>query len=468
MKSGAGRTDRGLAGRDRNLAVLPSDFGLATDHYELTMAAAYFKSSQTGKRGIFELFVRKLPRNRAYMVASGLEQALGYLEGLSFGEELVSFLRTDRSFARLGGDFFEYLRNFRFTGDVWAVPEGTVLFPNEPLLRVEGPIIEAQIVETFLLSMINFQSLIATKAARVTEAAAGKDVVEFGFRRAHGPQAALLCARASYIGGCVGTSNILAGYKMGIPTFGTMAHSYVMSFGSELESFVEFSKIFPEAMILVDTYDTLQGVEKIVKAGLRPGGIRLDSGDLYTLSVRSRQILDKGGLKGAKIMASGDLNEKIISDLARRGAPIDLYGVGTELATSRDDPAMNGVYKLVGIKEPAGGAYRTIYKLKTSPGKRTYPGPKQVFRFYEGGVISEDIIGLDDEEFEGSKPLLAKVMEGGRMLADGPGLEEMREFHRRERATLPPKFREIDYVPDTFPVRYSDRLEEAARTFRPG
>ncbi len=453
--------------KDDNLIVLPDEFGLATDYYELTMAAAYFSSKQTERRGIFELFVRKLPKNRAYMVATGLEQALSYLNDLEFNEDTISFLKSDKSFENLGNDFFEYLRNFRFTGDVWAVPEGTILFPNEPLLRVEGPIIEAQIVETFLLSMVNFQSLIATKTSRIINVAGNKDVVEFGFRRAHGPQAALLAARASYIGGCVGTSNTLAGHKMGIPIFGTMAHSYVMNFDKEMDSFMEFSKVFPEGMLLVDTYDSLEAVRKIVKSGLRTKGIRLDSGDLYLLSIKSRKILDKAGYKDTKIMASGDLNEYIIYDLVQRGAPIDIFGVGTELATSRDDPAMNGVYKLVGVKEPIGNdKYRLIYKLKTSPGKKTHPGPKQVFRFYEAGLIKHDIIGLDDEVFEDSIPLMQKVMEKGRMKKRLPSIKEIRKFHVTQRSTLQSEFKRIDYIPETFPVRYSEKLEEITRSFK--
>ncbi|HJU13712.1 MAG TPA: nicotinate phosphoribosyltransferase [Candidatus Nitrosotalea sp.] len=452
---------------DKNLLISPLEFGLATDYYELTMAAAYFNSKQTDRRGIFELFVRKLPRNRSYMVAAGLEQALSYLNDIKFGDDMISFLEADRSFEAVGDNFFEYLRDFRFTGDVWAVPEGSVLFPNEPLLRVEGPIIEAQIVETFLLSMINFQSLIATKSSRITNVSGSRSVIEFGFRRAHGPQAALLGARASYIGGCIGTSNTLAGLKMGIPIFGTMAHSYVMNFEKEMDAFREFAKVFPDGMLLVDTYDTLEAVRKIVKSGLRTSGIRLDSGDLYLLSVKSREILDGAGYKDTKIMASGDLNEYIIHGLMQRGAPIDVFGVGTELATSRDDPAMNGVYKMVGVKEPTeGGMYHLIYKLKTSPGKKTYPGPKQVFRFYKDGLIQEDIIGLEEETFENSTKLLYKAMENGKIKTRLPSLEEARDFHGTQRETLPPDFRRIDYVPTTFPVRYSDKLEQITRSFR--
>jgi nicotinate phosphoribosyltransferase len=454
---------------DHNLVISPEDFALATDYYELTMAAAYFNSKQTDRRGIFELFVRKLPRNRSYMVVAGLEQALNYLQDLRFTDDALSFLKSDESFEGMGNDFFDYLRSFIFAGDVWSVPEGSIMFPNEPVLRVEGPIIEAQIVETFLLSMINFQSLIATKTSRITNAAEGRDVVEFGFRRAHGPQAALLAARSSYIGGCVGTSNTLAGYKLGIPIFGTMAHSYVMNFDKEIDAFREFAKIFPEGMLLVDTYDTLESVRKIVKSGIKTKGIRLDSGDLYELSVQSRKILDDSGYRDTKIMASGDLNESVIYDLVKRGAPIDVFGVGTELTTSRDDPAMNGVYKLTAVKVPIGGnQYKLIHKLKTSPGKKTYPGPKQVYRIFDNNLIKIDVIGFDDEKFsnENAIPQLKKVMENGKVLGSFPSLEEIKNFHLSQRDKLPSDFKRMDYVPDTFPVSYSEKLQKAVDMFR--
>ncbi|NWG37339.1 nicotinate phosphoribosyltransferase, partial [Nitrososphaera sp.] len=274
------------------LSLSAGDLGLATDLYELTMAAAYLKSGQSDRRAVFEAFVRKLPRNRSYMVVAGLEQTLHYILNLKFTDKNIAYLKSLATFRNAGEEFFDYLRDFRFTGDVWAAGEGTVLFPNEPFIRVEAPIIEAQVLETYILSMMNFQSLIATKASRIVNAAGGKDVVEFGFRRAHGPQAALLAARASYIGGCAGTSNTLAAYKLGIPAFGTMAHSFVMNFESEMESFREFARVFPEGFLLVDTYDTIAAVESIVRSGMQASGIRLDSGDLYALSTESRKILD--------------------------------------------------------------------------------------------------------------------------------------------------------------------------------
>ena len=454
----------------KNLELISSEFALATDFYELTMAAAYLKSKQDTKRAIFELFVRKLPRNRSYMVAAGLEQALVYLNNLRFSEKEISFLKSHKSFSNLGPDFFKYLKKFKFTGDVWAVLEGSVFFPNEPILRVEGPIIETQIVETFLLSMINFQSLIATKASRITDVAGSRGIVEFGSRRAHGPHAALLAGRASYIGGCIGTSNTLSGYKFGIPIFGTMAHSYVMSFDKEIDSFKEFIHVFPKGMLLVDTYDSLESVKKIVKSGMKISGIRLDSGDLYSLSLESRKILDDAGFTDVKIMASGDLDENIIADLIKHDSPIDVFGVGTELATSRDDPALNGVYKLVAIKTPISkNKFQLSYKLKTSTGKKTYPGPKQIYRIFLNGVIHQDIIGLEGERFQNEKvkPLLKKVMSNGKILYKFPSLDKIRNFHIAQRDTLPKEFRMIDKIPDVFPVSYSEKLESVAREFRP-
>jgi nicotinate phosphoribosyltransferase len=448
----------------QDLSISAADAALATDFYELTMAASYFRSGQVDRTGVFEAFVRKLPRNRSYMVVAGLEQVLHYVMNLKFTDDQIAYLQSLRAFRNAGEDFFEYLSRFRFTGDVWAVDEGTVLFPNEPFVRVEGPIIEAQILETYLLSMMNFQSLIATKTSRVVRAARGRDVVEFGFRRAHGPQAALLAARASYIGGCVGSSNTLAARKLDIPAFGTMAHSFIMNFESEMEAFRGFASVFPGGFLLVDTYDTLSAVEKIAKSGLQTGGIRLDSGDLYDLSVQSRRILDAAGYEKAKIMASGDLNEYLITDLVERGAPIDVFGVGTELATSRDDPAMNGVYKLVAIRLDR---KKILYKMKASPGKRTYPGPKQVYRLIKDGVIECDVVALEDEPpAEGGFSLLKKFMEKGKLIRVMPSLREIRQFHAEQMNLLPAKFTSINVIPESFPVKFSEELEKVTREFK--
>jgi nicotinate phosphoribosyltransferase len=455
------------------------DLALATDLYELTMAAAYYNSDCHHTKGIFEMFVRKLPRNRSYLVAGGLEQALYFLMSVRFNEEELSYLKSLEVFKYVGEDFFEYLRNFKFTGTVWAVPEGTILFPNEPVIRIEAPIIEAQIVETYILSMINFQSLIATKASRIVTAAKGKSIIEFGSRRAHGPQAALLAARASYIAGCAGTSNALAGYKFGIPIFGTMAHSFIMSFEEEEQAFKHFNKVFPSGFLLVDTYDTIGGIKKIIRSGINTAGIRLDSGDLYSLSLEARRILDAafgGAYTNTKIMAGGDLDEYLINELLNRGAPIDSFGVGTELSTSRDDPAMNGVYKLVAIKVPSSTLgnneervdERIIYKIKTSSGKRSYPGPKQVYRIFENGLIKSDLIELENEDKPvNSLPLLQKIFDKGEILLKMPSIKEIQRFHLHQIKTLPPKFLDLDFIPKTFPVSYSKQLEAKNREFEP-
>ena len=459
-----------------NLLLSESDMSLATDLYELTMAAAYFKSNQTDRIGVFEAFVRRLPANRSYMVAAGLEQAIHYLLNIRFSDEQIKYLRSTEIFSKVDDeeeeeDFFEYLRNFRFTGNVWAVEEGTIMFPNEPIIRIEAPIIESQIVETFLLSIVNFESLIATKASRIVNAAKGKKIIEFGSRRAHGPHAALLAARASYIGGCIGTSNTLASCRFGIPVFGTMAHSFIMNFESEIDAFREFSKVFPGGLILVDTYDTLAAVKKMVENGIQAKGIRIDSGDLFELSLKSREILDNGGYKDSIIMVSSDLNEYVISDLVYRNAPIDLFGVGTELATSRDDPAMKGVYKLVAIRLPTreeGNRGAVLYKLKTSLGKTTYPGPKQVHRISgEDGLIKSDIVALEDEKGPGhSVPLLTKYLENRRMQCELPTLDEIQKYHLNQVKALPEAYKRLDLTIERFPVVFSDKLEAVTREFR--
>jgi nicotinate phosphoribosyltransferase len=432
------------------------------------------------------MFVRKLPLNRSYIVAAGLEQALQFILGMKFNDKQISYIRSLDAFKMVDEDFYDYLKAFKFTGTIWAVPEGTVLFPNEPILRIEAPIIEAQIVETYILSIINFQSLIATKASRIVSAASGRSVIEFGSRRAHGPQAGFLAARASFIGGCTGTSNMLAGHKLGIPVFGTMAHSFIMSFEKEEEAFQQFNHIFPSGFLLVDTYDSIMAVKKIIQAGIRANGIRLDSGDLLHLSIDIRRILDQAGYSYTKIMASGDLNEYLIKELMDKGAPIDLFAVGTELVTSRDDPAMNGVYKLVAMRIPSSQSSSSyyslttsntntksnnyndhnkgqlIYKIKTSPGKRTYPGPKQIHRILENNLIKIDLVTLDNEAVDddniNSIPLLRKYVEHGKILEEIPSMQTLQKFHLQQLNTLPSKFKNLDHVPEMFPVEFSNKL----------
>jgi nicotinate phosphoribosyltransferase len=452
------------------------------------MAAAYYVSPNriSNSQGIFEMFVRKLPLNRSYIVAAGLEQALQFILGMKFNDKQISYIRSLDAFKMVDEDFYDYLKAFKFTGTIWAVPEGTVLFPNEPILRIEAPIIEAQIVETYILSIINFQSLIATKASRIVSAASGRSVIEFGSRRAHGPQAGFLAARASFIGGCTGTSNMLAGHKLGIPVFGTMAHSFIMSFEKEEEAFQQFNHIFPSGFLLVDTYDSIMAVKKIIRAGIRANGIRLDSGDLLHLSIDIRRILDQAGYSYTKIMASGDLNEYLIKELMDKGAPIDLFAVGTELVTSRDDPAMNGVYKLVAMRIPSSQSSSSsyslttsntntksnnyndhnkgqlIYKIKTSPGKRTYPGPKQIHRILENNLIKIDLVTLDNEAVDddniNSIPLLRKYVEHGKILEEIPSMQTLQKFHLQQLNTLPSKFKNLDHVPEMFPVEFSNKL----------
>jgi nicotinate phosphoribosyltransferase len=443
--------------------------GLATDLYELTMAAAYLENGMADRIATFELFVRTLPPRRGYLVVAGLQQAVEYLRSLSFDPPALDYLRGLPVFRHVSDGFFEGLGRLRFTGDVDAMPEGTVAFANEPLLRVRAPIIEAQIVETFLLATVNFQTLIATKAARVLEAAAGRQVIEFGARRAHGFDAAIHGARAAYLAGCAGTSNVLAGRRFGIPVFGTAAHSFTMAFPAEEEAFRAFYRLFPEhSTLLIDTYDTVQGARNAAALGPGVRAVRLDSGDLLTLSRTVRAILDEAGLTATRIFASGDLSEERIAALLGQGAPIDMFGVGTDLATSRDAPALGGVYKLVGTEFD--GQRHPVLKL--SEGKATFPGAKQVFRqaaAAPGGrlTIEGDVLGLHDESLPG-EPLLAPVLRRGELSAPLPDLEAARALARAQIDALPAATRRLE-DPESLPVRLSPALQELTRqlTARP-
>ncbi len=440
-----------------SMFVDSENMALALDLYELTMAAAYFDNDEFHE-ATFELFVRNFPKDRSYLLAAGLEQVVQYLLNVRFNDSQIKFLKAHPSFKHVSKAFFNYLRRFRFTGDVWAVPEGTVVFTNEPILRVTAPVIEAQIVETYLLSTINFQTLIATKASRVVQAAKGREIIEFGSRRAHGPEAGVLAARASYIGGCIGSSNVLADYEFGVPSYGTIAHSFVMNFDSEKEAFQKYCKVFPEhSTLLIDTYDTIQGAKNAIDIGLRPVAVRLDSGDLYDLSVQVRKILDDAGFKDTRILASGDLNEYLIEELVSKGARIDAFGVGTELSTSRDDPALSGIYKLVSIKKNG----KPIQRMKLSRGKKTIPGSKQIYRFYsQDGKLKEDILALESEPSpEGSIPLLVKVIERGKLIYDLPSLGEIRERAGLELNRLPDSYKRLR-ISEEPPVRLSQRLEQ--------
>src|SRR5947207_15142536 len=368
--------------------------GLRTDLYELTMAAGYVQN-RFDALATFELFVRHLPNRRNYLVAAGLEQALDFLENVRFSSEDVAYLRALPSFRRVHSSFFDYLSRFQFTGDVWALPEGTIFFPGEPLLRVTAPIAEAQLVETGLLSILHFQTLIASKASRVTASAAGRPVVEFGSRRAHGMEAGVLAARAAFIGGCEGTSNTYAGSVFGIPVYGTQAHSWIMAHEDESEAFSSFLDVFPEqSTLLVDTYDVRAAVEKIIALGRKPRAIRLDSGDVLADSRWARKRLDASGWNDVKIFVSGDLDEGRIEGLLRDDACVDSFGVGTALSTSPDAPSVGVIYKLVEVETD--GQVRSAAKF--SEEKKTYPGRKQVFRFTgKDWTFSSAVIGLEDE-----------------------------------------------------------------------
>lgn len=443
---------------------------LATDLYQMIMAAAYYSSPYHRERktvGIFEMFVRKLPKNRSFIVVAGVEQVVQYVLNLHYNANQISYLRSLEVFKDVNKEFFDYLRRFKFSGSLWSVPEGTVLFPNEPILRIEAPIIEAQLVETCVLSIINFQSLIATKAARIVSAAGYKPVVEFGSRRAHGPQAGVLAARGAFIGGCVGTSNTLAGKDFGIPVFGTMAHSFVLSHENELDALREFNAMFPIGFLLVDTYDTLKAVKKLLRSEIRPYGVRIDSGDLLTLSIETRKLLDNAGCKDTKIMVSGDLTEQSISKLIANGAPIDCFGVGTELSTSRDNPTMNGIYKLVAVKvlnpSKKNGKYEILYKSKTSVDKETYPGPKQVCRFIEDNVLQKDILILDDEKPpDKSILLLKKYVEQGNKVFEMPTIFAIQEYSSKQLELLPTALKSLDVERALFPVVLSQKLKSLA------
>jgi nicotinate phosphoribosyltransferase len=435
---------------------------LLTDLYELTMAAAYFEN-KFQPRASFELFVRSLPPQRSFLVAAGLDQAMDYLENLGFEAQDIDFLRRHPVFTHVSSAFFDYLKDFRFTGEVWAMPEGSLVFEEEPLLRVTAPIIEAQIVETFLLSTLTFQTMIASKAARVVAAAQGRGVVEFGSRRAHGAEAGVLAARAAYIAGCTGTSNVEAGKRFNLPTFGTLAHSFVMAYGDEAESFRKFESLFPEhGVLLVDTYDTLAAVEKIIRSGLQPKSVRLDSGDFVELSREVRRRLDRAGLTETHIFASGDLDEFVIADLLARGAQIDGFGVGTALATSKDAPSLSGVYKLVDVDFGQGPAGRA----KLSNEKATYPCRKQVFRMRDAdGNYSGDIVAGENENNPDAQPLLTQVMRKGKRVVASPGIEQIREHARLQLSRLPEPHRRLRNA-ERYPVGFSHELKEHLEQIR--
>ncbi len=467
-----------------------NDLTLLTDFYELTMMQGYHTTKSSNKTVVFDVFYRTNPCGNGYAIMAGLEQAIEYITKLHFTKEDIDYLRSLDTFSE---DFLTYLEGFRFTGDIWAIPEGTVIFPMEPLVRVTAPIMEAQLVETALLNIINHQSLIATKAARVCWAAEGDPVLEFGLRRAQGPDAGTYGARAAVIGGCVGTSNVLCGKLFDIPVKGTHAHSWVMSFPSELEAFREYARIFPNACtLLVDTYNTLeQGVPNAIKifqemkdAGipLKNYGIRLDSGDLAYLSKEARIMLDKAGFPDAIISASSDLDENLIASLKLQGAKISLWGVGTKLITSDDCPAFGGVYKLA-AETDENGAFMPKIKLSNNPIKVTNPGVKKIFRIYDAKTnkIKADLIALNDETIDETKPLqlfdhtakwkkmnlkpgsyyirelLVPIFEKGKCIYKSPRVMDIRQYCKEELESLWPEHKRLNN-PHIVPVDLSERL----------
>ncbi|QEH32788.1 Nicotinate phosphoribosyltransferase pncB2 [Aquisphaera giovannonii] len=433
----------------------PNALGPVTDLYQLTMMAGYRAVGMDGVEASFEVFVRRLPPGRSYLVFAGLEQAVGDLLNLRFSAEQVEGLRAFPAFSGMPSAFFEGLASLRFGGDFWAIPEGTVVFPGETLARVTAPLAQAQWVETFLLASLSYTTLVASKAARIVTAARGRTLLEFGARRGHGPQAGLLAARAAYLAGFHGTSHVEAARRLGIPASGTMAHSWIQSFPTEEEAFEAYARTFPgSTTLLIDTYDTLEGARKAALVRPHVQAVRLDSGDLDALSRGVRGILDGAGRPDIRIVASGDLDEFQIDRLLAAGAPIDAFGVGTELITSRDAPALSMVYKLV----ESGGHGR----IKLSPGKKTYPMAKQVFRRRDAdGLYSGDLVARADEQHDG-EPLLSPLILGGRLAAPLPTMEQIRDRCARQLAALPPRLRRLD-GPADYPIAYSDILERDAR-----
>lgn len=448
---------------ERNLTLL-------TDLYELTMMQGYFKEKDANETVIFDAFYRSNPGNGGYAICAGLEQVIEYIRDLHFEADDIDYLRTTGLF---GEDFLDYLRNFHFTGDIYAIPEGTVIFPREPLVKVIAPIMEAQLVETALLNIINHQSLIATKAARVVYAAKGDGVMEFGLRRAQGPDAGIYGARAAMIAGCIGTSNVLCGKMFDVPVKGTHAHSWIMSFPDELTAFRTYAKLYPTACILlVDTYDTLNsGIPNAIQvftemreAGipLTFYGIRLDSGDLAYLSKKAKKMLTDAGFPDAVISASNDLDETLITSLKLQGAAINSWGVGTNLITSKDCPSFGGVYKLAAILDKKTGRFIPKIKLSENAEKITNPGNKTIQRIYDKktGKIIADLICLVGETYDTSKSLLLfdpietwkkthlapdsytmrelmiPVFKNGQCVYESPKVMDLQKYCKQELATL--------------------------------
>ncbi len=426
---------------------------LFTDLYQLTMMQGYVDEGMY-EEAVFEFYVRSLPPSRGFLVAAGLETLLAFLEGMRFTEEELKYIAGTGRFSQA---LLDYLAKFRFSGDVYAMSEGTVFFENEPVVRVVAPMPEAQLIETRLINIVHFEILIASKAARCMLAADDRAVlIDFGVRRSHGAEAGLLAARDSYITGFAGTSTVLAEAIFGIPIFGTMAHSYVEAHDDELDAFLSFARANPNnTTLLIDTYDVHKGARKAVEAakilketGINVRAVRLDSGDLLVLSKNVRRILDEAGLTDVSIFASGNLDEYAIRDLLSRGAPINGFGVGTKLDTSADAPYLECAYKLM--------EYAGTPRFKKSQGKATIPGRKQVFRQFEDRTMGRDILTIEGDEMQGV-PLLAKVMSGGKRLSERRELKEIVVYTRSQLKSLPAHFRELKTKP-TYPVKISPAL----------
>lgn len=470
------------------------NFTLLTDFYELTMMQGYFRNNVT-ERVVFDLFYRQNPDDGGYAVCAGLANVIDYIKSLHFDYEDIDYLRGLNTFDE---DFLDYLASFHFTGDVYAIPEGTVIFPREPLIKVVGPIMEAQLVETALLNLVNHQSLIATKAARVCYAARGGDVMEFGLRRAQGPDAGTFGARAAIIGGCIGTSNVICAKEYGVPALGTHAHSWIMSFGDELTAFRKYAELYPNnTTLLVDTYDTLrsgvphaiQVFQELRDSGRTPEkyGIRLDSGDLAYLSKKARKMLDDAGFPQAEICASSDLDEYLIDSLLSQGACIDAWGVGTNLITSKNTPAFGGVYKLAAVEQD--NTLIPKIKLSENPAKITNPGNKTVYRIYdkETGKIRADYITLAEETFDeaedlllfdsnatwkktllkgGSyemKEILVPIFQNGQCIYESPTVMEIQAYCRAQLDTMWEESRRLVNPQEVY-VDLSDKLYEMKKT----
>jgi nicotinate phosphoribosyltransferase len=439
--------------------MTPVTSPLTTDLYELNMIQAYLDRDET-EEAVFEFFVRRLPERRGFLLAAGLDDALDYLENLKFSKAEIDWLKSTGRFRQ---NLIDYLASFRFTGDVHAIPEGTACFPNEPLIRITAPLPQAQLVETRLINILHFQTLIASKAARMVLAAPGKIMSDFGLRTAHGAEAGLFSARASYIAGFGGAANVLAGERYGIPVVGTMAHSFVQVHDEEEKAFENFARARPDGVILlIDTYDTEQGARKVValaprlKAdGIVIRGVRIDSGDLAVSARKVRAILDAGGCKDVMILVSGGINEDVLQTMFKDKAPIDGYGIGVNLDASIDAPSLDCAYKL----QEYGGKP----KRKLSEGKVTWPGRKQVWRSYDAqGVMRGDVLSLETDKQDG-EALIEPVMHAGKRIAAAPSLAQIRERAAAQLAKLPAPLKRLEQGTD-YPVKIADALKALAAT----